>query len=286
MDFETEAAIKEHSGLLKTQNEKYLQSHPEIRQMLDDFLTACLIKRPVNVYRFAGSFFSSYAPSTQVGRTHTTRPLTLRPLVVCGPSGVGKGTIIQKLMQSFPDDFGFSVSHTTRKPREGEKHGVHYYYTDIETMRKEIEQGKFIEYAEVHGNLYGTSLEAVKRVSDSGRICVLDIDVQGCRLVKQTDLNPFCLFVSPPSLDSLEARLRGRATETEEAIQKRLKNAKGEMDATKEPGLFNQIIVNDELDEAFERFKISIGELFAARRRAALLQVIAKNAQAPPAPSS
>lgn len=98
-----------------------------------------------------------------------------KPIVISGPSGVGKGTLISKLMEEFPSMFGFSVSHTTRAPREKEQNGVHYHFTERSKMEKEIKDGKFLEFANVHGNLYGTSVEAVEVVADSGKVCMLHL---------------------------------------------------------------------------------------------------------------
>mmetsp|Transcript_30562 Transcript_30562/g.74563 ORF Transcript_30562/g.74563 Transcript_30562/m.74563 type:complete len:198 (+) Transcript_30562:1214-1807(+) len=178
-----------------------------------------------------------------------------RAVVVAGPSGVGKGTLIGRLGKEFEALVGFSVSHTTRAPRKGEIDGVAYNFTDVEAMKKEIEEGKFVEWAEVHGRYYGTSFDAVKRVADEGQICVLDIDVQGCRSVRKAGLPALFVFVAPPSFEELEKRLRGRASETEDAIATRLQNAKGELEAANEPGLFDHKIVNDDLDAAYAAFK-------------------------------
>jgi guanylate kinase len=176
-----------------------------------------------------------------------------KPVVFCGPSGVGKGTLIEMLMKRFPNDqFGFSVSHTTRQPREGEVDGQHYNFTTVEAMKKEIDEGKFVEYAEVHGNYYGTSIAAVEAVQKENRICVLDIDIQGVMKVKQSSLKPIYLFIAPPSMEELEKRLRGRGTETEEAIQKRLGNAKKELDYGQQSGNFDRIFVNADLKATFE----------------------------------
>ncbi len=101
--------------------------------------------------------------------------MAAKPLVLCGPSGVGKSTLVARLTKEFPDAFGFSVSHTTRKPREGEKDGVNYHYVSREDMQKAIDNDEFIETAEFSGNMYGTSKAAVKTVMDQGRICILDI---------------------------------------------------------------------------------------------------------------
>ena len=96
-----------------------------------------------------------------------------RPIVISGPSGVGKGTLINMLMKEFPAMFGFSVSHTTRAPREKEENGVHYHFTNRDVMEEEIKSGKFLEFAAVHGNLYGTSIEAVEVVADAGKVYIL-----------------------------------------------------------------------------------------------------------------
>eukprot|EP00985_Skeletonema_marinoi_P004143 scaffold1811_cov137-Skeletonema_marinoi.AAC.14 len=193
-----------------------------------------------------------------------------RPVVICGPSGVGKGTLIELLQKHFPDGkFGvstyyytsfalminlflgvalkilthdFSISHTTRKPREGEQDGVHYNFTTVDAIKKEIEAGKFVEYAEVHGNYYGTSVAAVQTVQEQGKICLLDIDIQGAQNVKKSDLDALYIFISPPSMEELEKRLRGRGTEKEDAILRRLGNAQTEMDYGAGVGNFDCVL--------------------------------------------
>ncbi|KAL3632461.1 Guanylate kinase 2 [Castilleja foliolosa] len=182
-----------------------------------------------------------------------------KPIIISGPSGVGKGTLISKLMQEFPSMFGFSVSHTTRAPRKNEQNGVHYHFTNRSVMEKDIKDGEFLEFAAVHGNLYGTSVEAVDAVSDKGKRCILDIDVQGARSVRASSLEAIFIFISPPSFDELEHRLRARATETEEQIQKRLRNAKAELEQSNSPGLFDHILVNDNLETCYEKLKELLG---------------------------
>eukprot|EP00775_Hariotina_reticulata_P012850 gene12850-12977_t len=164
-----------------------------------------------------------------VGKTDLSDIRT--PVVICGPSGVGKGTLISKLMQRYSNRFGFSVSHTTRGPRPGEEHGVHYFFTDQASMQPQVEGGMFLEHALVHGNMYGTSLAAVARVSAEGKHCVLDIDVQGAQQVRRSavgDLSLF-IFIAPPSHEELERRLRNRGTESEEKVLQRLSNAEAEI---------------------------------------------------------
>eukprot|EP00587_Corethron_hystrix_P009724 CAMPEP_0113321844 /NCGR_PEP_ID=MMETSP0010_2-20120614/15190_1 /TAXON_ID=216773 ORGANISM="Corethron hystrix, Strain 308" /NCGR_SAMPLE_ID=MMETSP0010_2 /ASSEMBLY_ACC=CAM_ASM_000155 /LENGTH=217 /DNA_ID=CAMNT_0000180107 /DNA_START=225 /DNA_END=878 /DNA_ORIENTATION=+ /assembly_acc=CAM_ASM_000155 len=155
-------------------------------------------------------------------------------------------------MKKFPDDkFGFSVSHTTRNPRPGEMDGVHYHFSTREKMTEDISNGKFIENADVHGNMYGTSVDSVKTVRNSGKICILDIDVQGVMNVKNSSIRPYYIFISPPSMEVLESRLRSRGTEKEEDIAKRIANSKMELEYGMKDGNFDKIITNDDLDKAF-----------------------------------
>ena len=142
----------------------------------------------------------------------------LRPIVLCGPSGVGKSTLIARLRAEFPASFGFSVSHTTRAPRAGERDGVDYNFTTRDVMQAGIADGAFLESADVHGNFYGTSFKAVETVAADGRCCILDIDVQGVASCRKAgfDVGAY-IFVGPPEVAELEARLRKRATEGEGA---------------------------------------------------------------------
>lgn len=182
-----------------------------------------------------------------------------KPVVISGPSGVGKGTLISMLMKEFPSMFGFSVSHTTRAPRGMEKDGVHYHFTEKSVMEKEIKDGKFLEFASVHGNLYGTSVEAVEVVADDGKRCILDIDVQGARSVRASSLEAIFIFVCPPSMEELEERLRARGTETEEQVQKRLSNAKAEIEQGQSSGIFDHTLYNDDLEECYKSLKKILG---------------------------
>eukprot|EP00931_Biecheleriopsis_adriatica_P067656 TRINITY_DN41765_c0_g1_i1.p1 TRINITY_DN41765_c0_g1~~TRINITY_DN41765_c0_g1_i1.p1 ORF type:complete len:265 (-),score=32.29 TRINITY_DN41765_c0_g1_i1:95-817(-) len=179
-------------------------------------------------------------------------------VVIVGPSGVGKSTLIKQLMEEHKGCFGFSVSHTTRQPRPREKDGVDYNFTSVDTMKAAIQAGKFIEHAEVHGNFYGTSFEAVRKVVDSQRICLLDIDVQGAQQMKksQMDEKSAYIFVAPPSIQALEERLRGRGTESEEKILLRLSNARKELKfAEDQASFFDQVLVNDDVEKAYASFR-------------------------------
>ncbi|XP_046523556.1 guanylate kinase isoform X4 [Equus asinus] len=135
-----------------------------------------------------------------------------------------------------------------------------YYFVTREVMQRDIAAGDFIEHAEFSGNLYGTSKAAVRAVQAMNRICILDVDLQGVRNIKKTDLRPIYIFVQPPSLEVLEQRLRQRNTETEESLAKRLAAARADMESSKEPGLFDLVIINDSLDEAYRTLREALSE--------------------------
>ena len=169
--------------------------------------------------------------------------------------------------------FGFTVSHTTRKPRPGEIHGIHYHFTEYDTMQRDITNGKFLEHAQVHGNLYGTSYQSMETVQIHLRkICLLDIDVQGVKNIKERQLGGSrdgmpklmakFVFVAPPSMDVLRERLVGRGTETEESLERRTRNAAAEMEYGMTPGNFDRIIVNGDIDQACRDFDAAVKELY------------------------
>merc|ERR1712154_459271 len=178
------------------------------------------------------------------------------PIVVCGPSGVGKGTLLNRVKALLPGTFGVAVSHTTRKPRQGEINGVHYNFTTREQFETGIKNGEFVEYADVNGNYYGTSIQGIDNVSNTNLICILEIDVQGARIIKDSKaLDANYLFIScDGGLETLEKRLNGRNTETQQQIQRRLQTAKKEFDfLEKNPNFFGRVISNDDLEEAAKK---------------------------------
>eukprot|EP01059_Diplonema_ambulator_P027690 TRINITY_DN4614_c0_g1_i2.p2 TRINITY_DN4614_c0_g1~~TRINITY_DN4614_c0_g1_i2.p2 ORF type:complete len:332 (+),score=107.56 TRINITY_DN4614_c0_g1_i2:2183-3178(+) len=181
-------------------------------------------------------------------------------VVVCGPSGVGKGTLLAKLFKEFPDSFGFSVSHTTRGPRPGEVDGKDYFFTTNEEIEKMIADNQFVEYANVHGNYYGTSKAAVEAVQKQGKICVLDIDVQGAQKVAVAGIPFVGIFVKPPSAEELERRLRGRGTETEEKILKRLSNSLKEIAFCDTHEFFWYELTNNSLDTCYSELVAAISQ--------------------------
>ncbi|KEZ46097.1 Guanylate kinase [Scedosporium apiospermum] len=180
-------------------------------------------------------------------------PTDTRPIVVSGPSGVGKGTLLQLLFSRHPDVFAFSVSHTTRDPRSGEVHGVHYHFVPMKDFEDLIDANGFVEHAKFSGNRYGTSKMTIEEQSAKGKVVVLDIEMEGVKQIKNSDIPARYVFVAPPSEEILEKRLRGRGTETEESVQKRLTQAKRELEYSKTPGVHDIIIVNDDLETAYKQ---------------------------------
>ncbi|KAK2898414.1 hypothetical protein Q8A67_009832 [Cirrhinus molitorella] len=178
-----------------------------------------------------------------------------RPVVLSGPSGAGKSTLLKRLMKEYEGVFGFSVSHTTRNPRPGEEDGKDYHFVTREKMQEGIDKGEFIENAEFSGNMYGTSKSSIEDVQAQNLICILDVDIQGVKNIKKTDLNPIYISIQPPSMEILEKRLRERQTESEDSLQKRLEAARIDMELSNEPGVFDIVIVNDDLEEAYEKLK-------------------------------
>lgn len=169
-------------------------------------------------------------------------------LVVSGPSGVGKGTVIARLLKRQPE-VRKSVSCTTRRPRPGEQDGVDYHFVTVARFREMVAAGEFLEYARVHQDLwYGTPIAPVQAALAAGTDIALEIDYQGARSIRQAFGNHAALvFIAPPSWDELVARLQGRSTESADATAKRLRSARKELQHI---GMFEYVIVNDTLDAA------------------------------------
>jgi guanylate kinase len=185
-------------------------------------------------------------------------------LVLSAPSGCGKTTIVNRVMGDLPG-LVFSVSHTTRQPRIGETDGVHYHFVDTAAFNeiRDRQPTGFLEWAEVHGNMYGTSVDEVRRHQQAGRDVILDIDVQGAAQVRSRT-TPVTIFIAPPSLPELERRLRGRGSEDEKTLAIRLENAKKELACI---ATYDYLIVNDRLEEAVDSLRsIIIAERSRQRR--------------------
>ena len=182
-------------------------------------------------------------------------------VVISAPSGAGKTTLCQRLLKDFPDQLTLSISSTTRAPRGQEQDGREYHFLTREEFEKQMSQNLFAEWAKVHGNYYGTSRAVVEAAFKRGLSVLLDIDVQGASsLHKSFPGRCLRIFISPPDLKTLEARLRARGTESEESLAKRMRNAEAEMARAVE---FDAVILNDELDRAYGELKQRVAEALA-----------------------
>ena len=175
-------------------------------------------------------------------------------MVLSGPSGSGKGTIVKELLSRY-DTMRLSVSMTTRDPRPGEEDGVHYYFVTREQFEQTIAEDGFLEYAEYNGNYYGTPIAPVQKMLDEGKNVILEIEVQGAEKVMAKRPDLVSIFIGIPSMEELERRLRGRGTETEEVILQRLDAAHYELSRA---NLYQYFVLNDEVAAACDRIKTII----------------------------
>jgi len=172
-------------------------------------------------------------------------------LIVVGPSGSGKGTLIKRLTDRYRHLFEFSVSYTTRDPRDGELNGVHYNFISKDDFEIDIKSGNFIEFASYADNYYGTNKKGVKSIMEKGKICIMEIDLQGAEKIFTSGFQANFIFILPPSVEALRDRLQGRGTENAEKIEKRLNIAIQEMEEAPKKNFFTAKIVNDDLDNAY-----------------------------------
>ncbi|MBR2971196.1 MAG: guanylate kinase [Clostridia bacterium] len=170
-------------------------------------------------------------------------------IVIAGPSGAGKGTIYNSLLERVPNTIA-SISATTRKPRGVEQDGVHYFFKSVDEFEKMIERDELLEYADVFGNYYGTPKKFVMDSIESGKNLILEIDVVGAAQIKRKFPSCVMMFIMPPSFEVLEKRLRGRATDSEESIVRRLSEAKRELSTYE---MFDYIVFNDDLQQAISQ---------------------------------
>jgi len=191
--------------------------------------------------------------------------------VVSAPSGAGKTTICNKAINFFPN-LKTSVSYTTRKPREGEKEGVDYYFTTEENFKRMNKAGEFLECATVHGNMYGTAAKEVNNMLSQNLDVLFDIDVQGAKQIREREEDAVFIFLLPPSLQVCEERLKRRGDDTAEDIVLRLERARNEVENAL---WYDYLIINDKIDEAFEKFKsIIIAEKNRTKRVRSLIDTV------------
>ncbi len=175
-------------------------------------------------------------------------------IVISGPSGAGKGTICKSLLKRHPE-LNLSVSATTRQPREGEVHGVNYYFMTKEEFQEKLKDNDFLEYAEVYDNYYGTPKSNVEKILGEGKDVILEIDIQGALKVKENYKEGIFIFILPPSMEELKQRIIKRGSETSESLMKRFKSAYKEINYVSR---YNYAVVNDEVNLATEKIEAII----------------------------
>jgi guanylate kinase len=192
-------------------------------------------------------------------------------IIISSPSGGGKGTLIREVLQTVPN-IGYSVSLTTRPPRFGEDDGKHYHFVSREEFETRIANDEFLEFAEVHGNLYGTSIAQIGKMTDEGLDVILEIDVQGAEQIRHKKPDVVSIFIMPPSFEVLKARLTGRATEGTQDLNLRLSNA---FDEIMHYSTFDYVIVNDEVASASRKLAaVILGERQREDRQSEAIQGI------------
>jgi len=193
--------------------------------------------------------------------------------IISAPSGSGKTTLLQHLLRTFKD-LNFSVSHTTRRPRQGERDGVDYFFTDRPAFLTMIENGEFLEWAEFNGQLYGTTRKFVQDHLEHGEDVILDIDVQGARQVKAKVSDATAIFVMPPSFAELERRLKARMLEPDDVIRRRLEIAKDEIRFYRD---YDYIIINDILENSILLLEsiVRSGRAVPRRQQSRIEEIIA-----------
>lgn len=181
-------------------------------------------------------------------------------IVISSPSGGGKTSLIKKLLndEEIKDFLKFSISVTTRNPRNDEKHGVDYYFVSKEEFERLIREGKLVEWALVYGNYYGTPIWEITNTIEEGKSVILDIDVQGAKQIKEKFPQAVLIFINPPSLEILKERLKQRGTESPEEIEKRIQIAKKELE---QMNIYDYIITNDAFEKAYEELKSIIKKI-------------------------
>jgi guanylate kinase len=198
-------------------------------------------------------------------------------LIISSPSGAGKTTLTRDLLAQYPD-LTFSVSHTTRKPRVNETDGKDYHFVDLPAFERMIAQDAFVEWAEVHDNRYGTALAEIERARSAKlRGVLFDIDYQGARQIKAVRPDAVGVFVLPPSMDALKSRLRMRNSDDDATIERRFKNARREIE---DYGLFDYVVVNDDLEETKLRMRsIVLAERSRRERMAKVAETLLRQSR-------
>jgi guanylate kinase len=239
---ETELArLQETRARMKDGNQRYVDRHPELRTIMDEFVSATIAQKPNDIIKFGAKWFQSLREG-QKGHP---------PLIITGPSGAGMSTMVKKLMTKYPQHFKKPLETTTRAPKDYETDGEDFFFVDEATFQAMIDRGDFITWSPVYENFYGMSLEAVERVVEAGKIAIMDLAIDALGKYRDTPLDIKYLFVAPPSLEVLEDRLLGAQRYNPQAIDDRLEKAPDQIERGMNSSEFDACVTNDELEPSF-----------------------------------
>lgn len=235
------------------EHRQYLSTHPEIGQLLSDYVAKLLMSKPSDVYDFTRAYFKFFENRSVDSK--------LKPLVLTAPSGCGKGTLIARLLREFPHLVAQSMSHTTRMPRLGETSGSKYVFTSKAMFEEQIAAGSFLEYVKYNGHYYGTTRRTVEEVVRAGKVCIVEIEIKGAQKVHADGVDANYVFVMPPTFEALRDRLRKRGSEGEEKIEARLCIAKTELEEAARCPFFTRL-VNDDFEAFYAQFLSHLRQLY------------------------
>ena len=241
-DSQIQAELEVRKDELKGLHFEYIQEHPELNEVLTDYISSILLHKPEDTYLFTREYFTKFNPE----------PIANKPLIISGPSSVGKTSMIAKLMEAFPGVVGHATSVTTKAVSDEDQRYKQVSEAEFAQME---ENGDLMEASDVHGNRYGVLKRSFMEIVEQNKICVLDIDVQGAEKLFMSELDCNIFFIMPPDMKSLENRMRGEGIVEEEALRKRLRSSQAEIEFAKEKRIiFKEFITNDVLDTSFEEF--------------------------------
>ncbi|GMI03598.1 hypothetical protein TrLO_g5559 [Triparma laevis f. longispina] len=239
---------------IKANHAEYVSGHPEIKSMLNDFMSACLLEKPQNIYNFALTHFSDLAPH----HSHSSTSTGPSPLLITGPSGSGKSTLVDLLKKKYYGKFDTPLQTTSRMPRPGEDEDD-YQFLPLSQVQQMIEDGKFCEYTSIVSDgvsenvIYGTTFASIQSVRSGMKICIILTDIEGYKKMKVSGLGFKSIFIKPPDLDALEDRLLDKGV-GEGEVPVLLEKAKEEIEYGEGEGGFDEVVENGVLEESFEAF--------------------------------
>lgn len=241
--------LQEGRDRFKAANQKYIANHPELRTILDDFMSNVVENKPSDILKFAVSYFQGLRTGGGSGYPC---------LVVTGPAGVGKSTLIKLLVERNRDAFAFPVEHTTRPPKAGESNGVHFHFISVDEFNAMNGTGEFIGARQVQQTMYGTSVKAIEKERARGKICILDVSMDVQQQVRLSPLECKYLFISPKSIDALEERLKKAQKDNEVTIRRKVDEALEFLAVATEDGAFDETVVNDKLEDSYRELVFAL----------------------------